>query len=219
MVNAVLTNRTDPLRDLALSYAPPEALAGMAALLSLDAALGQILRTTSEPMVGQMRLAWWREALARLDSAPPPAEPVLNAVANDALPLGAVGAELSRMADGWERLLGEIDDDGLTSFAGDRGATLFEQAGRVIGAGPGDPLTAAGRGWALADLAANIGDAKVAERARVMAKQAFAGMAATRWSRRGRTLGALALAARLALEGNPKPWWVMRLGWHRLRGR
>ena len=219
MVNVTVTNRVDPLRDLALSYAPRGTQAGVKALFSLDAALGQILRTTSEPMVGQMRLAWWREALARLDVTRSPAEPVLESLARDALPLGATGVALSRMADGWEVLLGELDGDALTSHAKERGAVLFALAGSVIDADREDPLDAAGRAWALADLSANIGDAKVADRARLMANQAFGEIAGKRWSRRGRALGALALAARLALDGPPRPWWVARLAWHRIGGR
>jgi phytoene synthase len=219
MVNVTVTKRVDPLHDLALSYAPRGKLAGVKALFSLDAALGQVLRTTSEPMVGQMRLAWWREALTRLDVTPSPAEPVLESLARDALPLGATGTALSRMADGWETLLGDIDDDALTSYANDRGAILFEQAGTVIGAGSGDPLALAGRGWALADLAGNVGDAEVADRARRMANEAFGDVTGKRWSRQGRVLGALALAARLALEGPPRPWWVARFAWHRISGR
>ncbi|MEI9850036.1 MAG: squalene/phytoene synthase family protein [Sphingomonas sp.] len=49
----------------------------LAALLALDDALARLIRTTGEPALGQMRLAWWRESLERLDAAPPPAEPVL----------------------------------------------------------------------------------------------------------------------------------------------
>ncbi len=219
MVNVAVTNRADQLRDLALSYAPRGTLAGVKALFSLDATLGRILRTTSEPMVGQMRLAWWREALVRLDVTPSPAEPVLESLARDALPLGATGVALSRMTDGWEVLLSDLDDDALAAHAAERGALLFAFAGSMIGADAGDPLDAAGRGWALADLSANIGDVKVAKRARLMANQAFGEIVGKRWSRRGRALGALALAARLALEGPPKPWWVTRLGWHRISGR
>jgi phytoene synthase len=64
---------------LALSYAQAPGRGALGALLALDDALAQLLRTTREPALGQMRLAWWREALARLDHDPVPAEPVLSA--------------------------------------------------------------------------------------------------------------------------------------------
>ena len=58
-------------RALALSYADGRHRAALESLLALDDALAQVLRTTTTPAVGQLRLAWWREALAALDHAPP----------------------------------------------------------------------------------------------------------------------------------------------------
>ena len=42
-----------------------------------------------------MRLAWWREALQRLDTAPAPGEPVLRELAAAVLPLGVTGTALA----------------------------------------------------------------------------------------------------------------------------
>ena len=75
MVN---TPVTDPERALALSYAPGAARDGMAALFALDDQLAGVVRTTRDPMVGQLRLTWWHEALAALDTAPPPAQAVVT---------------------------------------------------------------------------------------------------------------------------------------------
>jgi len=218
MVNVTVTALDDPERDLALSYAPRGRRAGLGALFALDAALGQVLRTTREPMVGQMRLAWWREALARLDTMPPPAEPVLQAVARDVMPFGPTGAALAAMVDGWEPLLGTIDERAIADHGRWRGETLFEQAGVVIGS-TGDPLAEAGRGWALADLAAHLSDPNLAARARAAAAPFLVRATGHRWSREGRALGALAHLARLNLAGRPGPRRVARLAWHRLTGR
>ena len=62
----------DPERALALSYVPREGRAGLAALWALDEMLGAILRSGRDPMVSQLRLTWWHDALCRLDQAPPP---------------------------------------------------------------------------------------------------------------------------------------------------
>lgn len=206
----------DPLRDLIVSYARRERRAGLAALLALDDSLGQVLRTTREPMVGQMRLAWWREALVRLDTAPPPGEPALRALAADVLPRGVTGAMLAAMADGWEPLLGAIDDAAIAAHGVERGARLFALAARLLDAEMAG-LEAAGRGWALADLAANLGDAALAERVGGLAAPSLA--AVRRWPRAARPLGALALQARMTLSGGVTPIRVLRLGWHRLTGR
>lgn len=69
---------SDVERALAVRYAPLDAQPGMAALLALDERLGAILRSTREPLIGQMRLTWWHEALAALDTASAPAEPLLS---------------------------------------------------------------------------------------------------------------------------------------------
>ena len=57
--------------------------------------MADVVRTTSEPMLGAIRLAWWRERLEELDDgAPPPPEPRLQAVAYELLPRGVRGSEL-----------------------------------------------------------------------------------------------------------------------------
>ena len=86
----------DPDRTLALAYVAAAARPAVQALWRLDAAFAAILATGTQPMISQLRLAWWREALERLDAAPPPAEPVLQALAAYVLPVVS-GAELAAM--------------------------------------------------------------------------------------------------------------------------
>lgn len=217
----------NPERTLALSYAPPGTRAGLAAILALDDMLAQILRTTREPLVGQMRLTWWHEALVALDRAPPPAQPVLQALAVEVLPQGVSGAALAGMIDGWEVLL---DPDPLTramveAYAAARGAGLFSIGGQLLGASTRDPLQAAGMGWALADLARHARDAAAALPAE-LAATALSAATRQRWSRAARALGALAHIARIDLalpQGVPAPVGapprVARLAWHRFTGR
>src|SRR5689334_18098035 len=96
----------DPDRKLALAYVPAAARPAVEALWRLDAALAGILATGTQPLISQMRLAWWREALEALDRAPPPAEPVLQALAAHVLP-AVTGAELAALEEGWLVLLSE----------------------------------------------------------------------------------------------------------------
>lgn len=213
----------DPERDLVLTYARADRRAGLAALLALDDALAKLLRTTREPALGQMRLAWWREALEKLDHAPAPAEPVLKALEAEVLPRGVTGASLVPIVHGWEVLIEEeqLDADAMRRFGEGRGQ-LFVAAGTLLGAA-GDPLAPAGQGWALADLAGNLEDEKERAAARDLARPLLDDAARTRWSRSARALGALAHRARLDLAEAPKaagaPSRVGRLLWHRLTGR
>ncbi|MDV3456702.1 hypothetical protein RZN05_06875 [Sphingomonas sp. HF-S4] len=215
----------NPERALALSYAPMEARGALEALLALDDALALLLRTTREPALGQLRLAWWREALARLDREAAPAEPVLTAIAGEVLTRGVRGEALVPIVHGWEVLIEEevLDRAALQRFGEGRGQ-LFVAAGAAVGASPGDPLLAAGQGWALADLSRNLRGSAEAESAQVLAVPLLDEAAAGRWSRNGRALGALVHLARLDLraEGEPPvgaPHRVGRLLWHRLTGR
>lgn len=214
--------------ELALHYAPRAAVPGMVALFGLDALLAQILRTTREPMVGQMRLTWWHEALTRLDNAPPPAEPILQALARDVIPHGITGERLASMIEGWEELLEAppLGDEAIARHAALRGGTLFEMAGVLLGARASDPLAAAGEGWALADLARHLRDRPNAERALARAAAPLAQARRRHWSRQARLLGALAHLARLNLAvplDQPvpagAPHRVARILLHRITGR
>jgi phytoene synthase len=218
---------TDSERLLALSYAPAAIRPAVTALFALDDVLGRILRTTREPMVGQMRLTWWYEALERLDSAPPPAEPVLQALAAHLLPRGVTGGRLALMIDAWEVLLDpDVPDDATLEAYAARGVILFGAAGTVLGAAQGDPVAPAGRGWALADLSRHIGEPAVAARAAALAAAALSAATERKWSRDARSLGALAHLARMDLavaldvpvrRGSPAR--VARVLLHRMTGR
>lgn len=217
-----------PERTLALSYATPDVRPALVALLGLDDTLGQILRTTREPMVGQMRLTWWYDALSALDVTPPPAQPILQALAAEVVPRGVAGAALAEMVDGWEVLLepDRLDHASLDAYARQRGTRLFDLAGKLLGARASDPLDQAGAGWALADLARHSRDAATAALPAALARAALDDAMRVRWSRPARPLGALALSARMDVatpSGNAasstSPSRIARLAWHRLTGR
>jgi phytoene synthase len=204
-----------PERALALGYAPAAASAGVAAAFALDATLAKLSLGTRDPIVAQLRLTWWYEALTALGGGGAPQQPILRAL----LASGADGAVLAMTEEGWERVLATPDDGELVTFARERGV-LFREAARLAGAR--DDVSAAGAGWALADLARATADPGLAARAAVLAAPLLARAAAQRWSVAGRFLGALVHVARADLAGvRPigAPARVARLAWHRLTGR
>ena len=204
--------------DLAARYGPPAARPAVIALLSLDRRLGGIVRRAGDPTIGLMRLTWWGEALAALDREPPPAEPLLRALAA----AGVRGAPLGEMIEGWAVLLegDPVDVPALERFARERGGRLFGALGEALGAT--DPRVGVlGEGWALADLATHLTDPAVVALARSMAAARLARCNEARWPRDLRTLGALGLLARSDLAGGTagSPARVGRLLVHRLTGR
>jgi len=156
--DALIETLADPQR-LALAYDRGESRARMLALLALDMRLAGIVRAAREPVIAQMKLAWWRDRLAQNPAEWPVGEPLLARLAN----IDEVGG-LAPLVDGWEALLGErLDSETIEAFAAGR-AALF-----AVASHPDlrEPAWHAGRQWALADLAANLGDE--VERSRVVA--------------------------------------------------
>jgi phytoene synthase len=90
-----------------------------------------VVTSSTQPALGAIRLAWWREALERLDSQPPPPEPRLQAAAAELLPMGVTGAMLSTLEDGWATLLDEEPD---VERVVERGARLFAMGAKLLGA-------------------------------------------------------------------------------------
>lgn len=214
---------TDPERALALTYSPEEVRVSLAALLDLDAALAALLRTTTEPAIAQIRLAWWRERLAELGSAATPAMPVLQAVADHVVARGVAGERLVTIVEGWEVLVEaeQLDRSALLEFADKRGGRLFSIAAELL---EGPIVSGAGDGWALADLARHLTVPDEAMLARELAGEFL--NRSGRWPRQTRTLGALAAIARMDLAvplgAQPRiasPGRVARLAWMRLTGR
>ena len=135
-----------PDRELALLHTPERVRPAMAALFAIDAVMGDVVARSTEPTLGRIKLAWWREQLDALDESPPPAEPRLQAVAEHLLPAGIRGAELAELEAGWATLLDANPDPALVAA---RGAKLFELGGKLLGAS--DPRVAdAGALYALA---------------------------------------------------------------------
>lgn len=212
----------NPERALVLAYAPtPAAARALAALLALDDRLAETVRSTSEPMLGQIRLKWWQDAVAGLDAGQSPAEPVLEALSRDVVSAGVSGGAVAAIAEAWGELFADDLDSAAIERFGGRGRALFAAAGRVAGASDSDPLEPAGAGWALADLAAGLSDAAEVARVRAAAMAALDRALAVSWSRAGRALGAMAHLARMDLAGVPRgaPRRTFRVLWHRMTGR
>ena len=136
-------------RELVRLYWPVALRPAFDALFAIDDALGEVVASASQPALGAIRLAWWRDALERLDQRPPPPEPRLQAVAAELLPRGVSGSDLARISEGWAALFEEERDP---HAIGARGEALFAAGATLLGANhPG--LGQAGRWFALADVA------------------------------------------------------------------
>lgn len=162
-----MSGALDPDRTVALNYVPQAARDTISALWALDTALAQLVRTTREPMVGRMRIAWWHERLAGLDAGERLAEPVLAGLAAHVLHHDVSGAAMAGLMDGWDVLLDPppLDAGALAHYARERGGRLFALTAALLN---GHVDETAGARWALVDLACHANPA-LADAARAAA--------------------------------------------------
>ena len=140
---AIGADRAQMLRLLASDLRP-----AFEALFQVDAAMGDVVARATQPALGAVKLAWWRERLEELDLGIVPAEPRLRAVAEHLLPRGGSGVELAALEDGWATLL---DEQVEAERIADRGTALFRVGGRLLGADD-EKLSGAGAVAALVSV-------------------------------------------------------------------
>ena len=136
---------------LALAYAPASARPAWLALLALDARLSGVVAATREVLLGQIKLAWWRDRLSEPAEKWPKGEPLLAALAS----WQGTHGELTQLVDGWEALLGETPlGQGALAQLGHGRAAACAGIARLLGAETHTAEAARmGRGWGIAELA------------------------------------------------------------------
>jgi phytoene synthase len=147
----------DRERWLSILWAPADARAALIALHAYDLEQQRVVAEAREPMLAEIRLAWWREQLEHLSAgklAPP--QPILRALRHDARTRGADLTDLARIEEGFLPLLTEGRLDAL-AMAAARGGPLFRLAATVIHGRPlatpeAEAAASAGTRWALACL-------------------------------------------------------------------
>ncbi|MEJ7927675.1 hypothetical protein WG908_13025 [Sphingobium sp. AN641] len=167
-----------------------------------DERLADIIRTTSDPMIGRIRIAWWDEALADPARAKGRGEPLLDALRAAGM---AGDAGLRAMLDGWEALLvPQVDADAMRDFAIGRGGGLF-----TLLSGVDDPpswLWDAGRLWALWDLSGHLHSAPARAEAVALAGRLVPALKDARWPAAWKSMRiATALARHDIIRNRPAP--------------
>jgi phytoene synthase len=201
----VTDDPADPLPPeaaLALAWSGPMVRAPLSTVLQLDRRLARIVGRTREPMLGQMRLAWWRDALGTLPSERPRGDAVLDAISRH---WAGREAALVALVDGWEVLVTaeRLGLDEIERFAAGRGTFFAALAGEGGPVAMRDHLAGAGRCWALADAASGVSDP--GERMAMVASGRAIASGSARVPLRLRGLAVLSALARRALARGGRP--------------
>jgi phytoene synthase len=137
---------------------PPAIRPAFATLWNLDLTCAEIVSTSTDPRLGAIRLAWWRDRLDELDTEGPiGGEPKLSAIARHVWPV-TNGSTLSMVPESWVPLLNPFPwGDEVAEGLRQRGKFLFGIGAQIIGC---DALDAepAGAVWSLADGAFHCSD-------------------------------------------------------------
>jgi NADH dehydrogenase [ubiquinone] 1 alpha subcomplex assembly factor 6 len=144
-------------RFMTAIFAPAAAREHLFALYAFNIELAKVREIVSEPLIGQMRLQWWRDTLDRLYAG----ETVMHEVAR---PLGMAVAACGIARADFDPLIDarefDLDDDppadmpALLAYAEGTVAPLLAIALRIAGGGSDAAEIArlAGTGWALTGL-------------------------------------------------------------------
>lgn len=143
-------------RRLALAYAPAAFRADNLAVFLLDLRLSRLVAQRREPLLTQVRLAWWRDRLSEEPTGFHHEEPLLRLLEN----WGSTRARLIALVDGWEALLTEppITELSIDLFAQGRGQAFAALAERCGQADYALEALRTASNWALADLAERSSD-------------------------------------------------------------
>ena len=130
---------------LALSYAPAAARPAAMALLRLDDRLSRIVAGASEPLIAQIKLAWWRDQFAK----PPPDWPRGEPLLAELRACGFEGSDLGALVDGWEAagLAETVQDADVDSLADGRARAWSASALAPLSQGSRDAVAHAAHAW------------------------------------------------------------------------
>ncbi len=152
-----LVREADRDRFLASLFAPADRRGHLHALHAFNVEIARIGQIAHEALAGEIRLQWWRDALAGRAhgevTAHPVAAALLDTIVSCALPSEPLQALIdARARDLYDEPVGTLAE--LETYGRHTAATLFDLAARILDrrAAVGDIAAAAGTAYALAGL-------------------------------------------------------------------
>jgi phytoene synthase len=149
-----LVRRVDPDRWISSRFiADPARRADVVALYAFDHELARAPRVSSNPLIGEIRLTWWREALDEIfDGRPVRRHPTAEALATAVRRHSLAREPLERLIDARYRELDPVpmDEAEALVWARETGGQAAEIVATILDPGAdAAPARAAGSAWAL----------------------------------------------------------------------
>jgi len=144
----------DRERYLVSLFAPADQQPALFVLLAANHEIAKTAEVVSEPMLGQIRLQWWREGLDGIAAGEPRAHEVIQPLAVLARDRGLDLQPFYRLIDAREQDLdpdGPADLSAVRAYAEATGGIVHAAMAGVLGAGP-HAARRTGTAWALVGL-------------------------------------------------------------------
>ncbi len=139
-------------------FAGPDAREGLFAVYAFNHEIARIADTVREPLAGEIRLQWWRDAMAGVFAGDPPGHPVAIALSETVRRFALSWSHFERLLDGrGAELSGDppADTDALIRYAEGISAPVSCLGLEVLGVGGDAAIEAArhvGIAWAITGL-------------------------------------------------------------------
>jgi 15-cis-phytoene synthase len=147
-----------PPQRLALAYTKQDLRLGFGLLLALDDRLEQIFLKAGEPLIAQMRLAWWNDVISKPVRERPVGEPLLTILATveQDNPTLNIATAMLKLVEAWDLLLAHSlwSPEALHEYAAARSSAIFGWYAVAVGSNENDKALQhkIGVDWALSDL-------------------------------------------------------------------
>lgn len=213
----------NPLHRLILSYAKRDDQEKYEFLFAFDSRLAEVIRSTSEPLIGQIRLTWWRDILTMPAGDRPEGEPLVTKF-NDLEQDGLSGTALLKIIDGWEAMLDDFPWENLQfeKYAIGRGTGYFSFG--LEQPELSDEITDIAKLWALWDFATHCSDSAMRDATIDRCKTLLDNISAPHFDRNGRPLSILCKLAMRDVKSGAlsetlyRPSTAARIIWHGITG-
>ncbi|NVD43845.1 hypothetical protein HUV48_02285 [Altererythrobacter sp. HHU K3-1] len=127
---------------------------------AFDRKLERVVRQANEPILAQMKLAWWRDRLREEAAARPKGDPLLDALGRE---WNGREVALISLVDGWEATLGAASRKGLGEFAKGRALLMQAWADAAGASDDAETVKIEARRWSYGDAAAAAGETEARE--------------------------------------------------------
>jgi 15-cis-phytoene synthase len=193
---------------LSITYCPAHSRPFFELILAFDSRLKDVASRNTEPLIAQLRLAWWRDAITQSETINRTGEPLLAQLSGmkDTKLAATARSSMLDLLTAWEHIIVAPDDaNAAHEYASRRSNAVFGGFLTANSVPMAEEVIALGRIWALQDIGLMDDPAQNRRMSPMLRKRSY------------RALTILAYAVQLQSRSDRGAG--VKLSWHALTGR